>query len=606
MKLRSKLTWLFLLVALMISGVALWRITDDASGAVSQQSTRRYDDELTTLLGAFDGQIKTLRDARQSLATNKALKTHLLEAFAAGQFYQNPRNTAEVQAAAKALRVQAGLSSLTIIDVTKRGKVITAPHLGEHPTGEDPGLLKRIRTGRFSPILAKRAFYDKAKGKRVSLWMVTIAEKKPRDAAHVAIEYGFLVNNALLEQMTKRLANRQNDFVLTLVKKTAKGPLILATSRSSPPPWAQHAKSLSRPFDIDGNEVADYSWQVLVNTSSVVEAKRDIEQTAILLACISALLALILGFSLARGLARPLEELADAADKVASGARDLRIADRGGHSELSQLIRAFNRMTDDLAANEDRLRETERLAAWRDIARQVAHEVKNPLSPIQLNIQYLQRLRIKDEARFAREFDELAPPILDAVAQIRNNIGTFSQFARPAPLRPRTCCLAQLVDTVLALHRESVPEVELLRVGQDDLSVTVDPDKIHQVLTNLVKNAIEAIEGKNPEPGKVQVTLTTEGEWVDMSVHDTGPGIPPEIESALFTPYQTTKAAGTGLGLAIVRRLIQEHGGTINARTSPLGGAEFHIRIPRHTRVTTQEHPDSDQASAETASKSTG
>jgi nitrogen fixation/metabolism regulation signal transduction histidine kinase len=290
--------------------------------------------------------------------------------------------------------------------------------------------------------------------------------------------------------------------------------------------------------------------------------------------------ALVLAVLLARSLGRPISELAAEARKVASGqARPLRI---GGPTEIAELARAFDAMLSDLEATRRRLSASTRAAAWREVARRVAHEIKNPLAPIRAAVETLRRLRARDDPEFDGYFDEATRTVLNEVHRIANIVTEFTRFARLPPPRPAPVDLVELARQVVRLHDAAAAggaRVSLTVEG-DPPPVLADRDQIVQVVTNLVQNALEAVAGDSD--GDVRVTLASSPPHVTVTVRDNGPGISPDIAPRLFEPYATTKAQGTGLGLAIAQRIAIEHDGELSyvAELGTPGGATFRLTLP--------------------------
>jgi nitrogen fixation/metabolism regulation signal transduction histidine kinase len=289
--------------------------------------------------------------------------------------------------------------------------------------------------------------------------------------------------------------------------------------------------------------------------------------------------ALVVAVLLARSLGRPIAELAGEARKVASGeARPLRV--RGG-GEIAELAQAFDKMLEDLAATRRRLAATSRVAAWREVARRVAHEVKNPLAPIRAAVETLRRLRARSDPEFDAYFDEATRTVLDEVHRIANIVTEFTRFARLPPPRPQALDLVELARQVVALHKPATRAALDVTVAHSPPRVRADRDQIVQVLTNLVQNGLDAVSTRG-ERGRVLVAIDTDGaEVVTVTVSDNGPGVAPEIAARLFEPYATTKEHGTGLGLAIAQRIAIEHNGELStAAPPPEGGAAFRLALP--------------------------
>jgi signal transduction histidine kinase len=289
--------------------------------------------------------------------------------------------------------------------------------------------------------------------------------------------------------------------------------------------------------------------------------------------------ALVVAVLLARSLGRPIAELAGEARKVASGeARPLRV--RGG-GEIAELAQAFDKMLVDLAATRSRLAATSRVAAWREVARRVAHEVKNPLAPIRAAVETLRRLRARSDPEFDAYFDEATRTVLDEVHRISNIVTEFTRFARLPPPQPQELDLVDLARQVVALHKPATRARLDVSVAHLPPRVRADRDQIVQVLTNLVQNGLDAVSGL-AEGGRVLVAIDTDGaDHVVVTVSDNGPGVAPQIATRLFEPYATTKEHGTGLGLAIAQRIAIEHNGELSTAPSPPeGGAAFRLALP--------------------------
>jgi signal transduction histidine kinase len=301
----------------------------------------------------------------------------------------------------------------------------------------------------------------------------------------------------------------------------------------------------------------------------------SIDRTVLLAAVALTGAALVLAVLLARSLGRPIADLAAEARKVATDqANPLRVR---GSGEIAELVHAFDRMLEDLATTRRRLAATSRVAAWREVARRVAHEVKNPLAPIRAAVETLRRLRARGDPAFDEYFDEATRTVLHEVHRISNIVTEFTRFARLPPPRLQEVDVVEAVRHVLHLQRSTADGVQL----EDDVKgriprLSADRDQIVQVLVNLVQNAVEAARGEPFGRVVVRVEARRPG-LVDITVEDNGPGIAPEILTRLFEPYTSTKAEGTGLGLAIAQRIAIEHDGELSYLAKDLGarGATF-------------------------------
>jgi two-component system, NtrC family, nitrogen regulation sensor histidine kinase NtrY len=319
---------------------------------------------------------------------------------------------------------------------------------------------------------------------------------------------------------------------------------------------------------------------VAVPDDSLRASLRAINYAAATLAASGLVLALILGAIAGRRLSRRLGDLAGGAARVAAGDLDRQLIERG-RDEVSELVRAFNRMTSDLKDSKQKLLAAERIAAWQEIARRIAHEIKNPLFPIQTSIETLRKVYAKKHPDFDEIFNESTSTILEEVTRLKNIVTEFSQFARLPKPKLAPCDLAEVVPQVFSLYGDGAVKLEaVLPAGLPP--VLADREQLTQVLVNLIKNAREALTGR-PEPRvRVEAEVVTSERLMRISVSDNGPGFDGDVAGQIFTPYFTTKgqAGGTGLGLAIVQRIVAEHGGRVEARGAPGEGATFIVHLP--------------------------
>lgn len=306
--------------------------------------------------------------------------------------------------------------------------------------------------------------------------------------------------------------------------------------------------------------------------------------------------ALLVGFLLAEGIARPIRALARRADTISAEragweeprpAGDEPVGSPGGADEVRRLTRSFDRMIDALSRSEGRRLAAERVAAWQEVARRIAHEVKNPLTPIQLAVENLRRTRTKAPADLDRALDEETAAILEEVGSLRALVDEFSAFARlPAP-QPVPTDLAAVVRHALHLLGPRLAAAGIAVSVRDEgipPHVAADPEQIGRAVKNVVLNAIDAMEATADR--RLQIRLARVpgpgGDRVDLSFRDRGPGIPVEMRDRVFEPYFTTRgeSGGTGLGMAIVHRILTEHGGAVLIGSPPGGGAEVVLRLP--------------------------
>lgn len=317
---------------------------------------------------------------------------------------------------------------------------------------------------------------------------------------------------------------------------------------------------------------------VAVSRESMVAAQQHIRTIAYGVASAGILLAIVFSLWIAARVSRPIEELARASEAVAAGDWAVTVPERG-RDELNVLARSFNHMTAQLMSQRERLVQTERVAAWRELARRLAHELKNPLFPLQLTVENLARSRQLPPAEFDEVFEESTRTLGMEIANLKAIIGRFSDFSKmPTPQLERLDAAA-LVERVRALYETGCgPNVTLrTEVAQEAMPFDGDPELLHRALSNLVLNAMDAM----PDGGTVTMSARPVAQSIEIRVADTGQGLTPEECERLFTPYYTTKQHGTGLGLAIVQSVISDHAGTIAVESGAGAGATFDITLPK-------------------------
>ncbi|MFZ0296098.1 MAG: ATP-binding protein [Candidatus Sulfotelmatobacter sp.] len=316
-----------------------------------------------------------------------------------------------------------------------------------------------------------------------------------------------------------------------------------------------------------------------------VELKRHIRSAALLVGGGGIVMAILLSSWAAARVTRPVERLAHAAQEVAAGNWDVYV-DVSGSDELGQLADSFNRMTTELLAQKERLVQAERVAAWRELARRLAHELKNPLFPLQLTMENLVRARQQSPEQFEEVFRESSRTLLAEIANLKGIIGRFSEFSKmPQPhLRP-----VQVNDVVRGVMQLFQAQLEApgrakikcdMQLDPHIKTVPADTELLHRAISNLVLNAVDAM----PQGGKLTLRTQREAGKVRIEVADTGPGMTAEERERIFTPYYTSKAQGTGLGLAIVQSVVSDHGGRVWVQGEPGQGTTFVIELPDAVR----------------------
>ena len=509
--------------------------------------TARFRDEVETACGRVEGEVRRQADSDRKLLTNACdageLVDHTLVALEAGEI---DGRRVSIAALVPASRQAFDFDELLL--VTDRGEVL----------GADPRPLLGVTADTVKTQLAIHpdAFVGPAPGQG-SIFadvpsLVVRCQKAERGRA------------------VGLLGARHIDPLLARVGRT----MGLGVERGVDASSTETVARASCPVN-DGHG-GKFSVVVSKDTSKLRENLDAVDRTILLASAVSVAFAMLLAALLARGLSRPLSGLADEARKVARGeAKPIAIR---GSGEVAELGTAFNTMLEDLGATRRRLAATNRVAAWREVARRVAHEVKNPLAPIRTTVETLRRLRARNDPAFDDYFDEATRTVLDEVHRISNIVTEFTRFARLPPPRPTQVDLVELCRSVVTLHEAHAEGIHLsLDTRGKARNLLVDRDQIVQVVTNLVQNAIDALEERKSGTVKVLVDFTDK-DRATISVLDDGPGVSPEMAPRLFEPYATSKAKGTGLGLAIAQRIAIEHGGELAYHRPPGGvGAEFRL-----------------------------
>lgn len=287
---------------------------------------------------------------------------------------------------------------------------------------------------------------------------------------------------------------------------------------------------------------------------------------------------------------RPLIEMGVKMNYARTAGLEYIIYDR--EDEISSLVRSYNLMVHDLTESTKKLTLAERDKAWSEMARQVAHEIKNPLTPIKLQIQRIIRLRQKNDPAWQDKFDTIVPIIMESIEELTDTANEFSTFAKLYSEEPVLINIDELAASQVALFDEK-ENIRIQYIGLQGAKVMGPKPQITRVFVNLLANAVQAIEnqqkedaenGKEPKKGYILLSVrnSTKDGFYDVVVEDNGPGVKDENRNRLFTPNFTTKSSGTGLGLAICKNIIERSGGEIfYSKSFALQGACFTFRIPK-------------------------
>jgi len=322
---------------------------------------------------------------------------------------------------------------------------------------------------------------------------------------------------------------------------------------------------------------------LLVGSSEgeVVRLERRIILLAAGVAAMGLLLGLLLSWWGAARVTQPVRKLAKGAREVSEGNWNARVEVRG-RNEIGQLAIAFNRMTEQLSEQRERLVQAERVAAWRELARRLAHELKNPLFPLETTVENLQRAKEQSPEQFEEVFRESTGILLSEIENLKKIISRFSDFAKMPQPEIGPVNLNETVRGILKLFESQFgavgrpPITPELHLEEGLPAIQADEALLRRAIENLVLNAMDAM----PAGGVLMLRTSHENGDVDLEVSDTGSGLTPEECDRLFTPYYTTKQHGTGLGLAIVQSVVSDHGGRISVESESGVGTSFHIHLP--------------------------
>ncbi len=590
-RLRSRVTFFFLLAALpvlLISLLAVWAldaliadVIHDRAKRMTQAAQRILEDESRAIAHKID-----------ALAEAESMR-HL-------QVHPNDARTlARYEALAIGLAQERGLDLLAIARTTNgQTEVLSSAHLPESVGDPAPPYL-RVASSTTTQIGYAHALVS-GNPPKVSPALVAMRRLPPNEDGSLVTIYG----GTRLDQHRLLDIARMGDATVTLRspglrprtfstgKKVGDAKHTAISLKSLP-----HARTLTQisPSNPGEPTVLEF-W---VHAGRLEQARKRVLAWAIAFALFALLLAFFWGSVLSRRITRPILALSRAAEEVGQGRLETR-SEVTSHDEVGTLVRVFNQMTVEIAESRDRLRRAERIAAWQEIARRVAHEIKNPLFPIQMSMETLRKSHKKKHPKFDEIVEESTRAVLEEVQSLNRIVTEFSDFARLPRPKIEPVSVRALLGHVHELYanrgqdaQEGAPSVTFDAKKCEDLGLpplSVDRGQISRALINLIKNALEALDGPEGSvalDARPRVRGAVEG--VELVVSDNGPGISEEIQEQLFTPYFTTKSEGTGLGLAIVERIVTEHQGVISLDSGP-AGTTFVLWLP--SNPTRPSEPD--------------
>nr|WP_321487242.1 ATP-binding protein [uncultured Draconibacterium sp.] len=294
------------------------------------------------------------------------------------------------------------------------------------------------------------------------------------------------------------------------------------------------------------------------------------------------LASIIAAVFIANQITRPLVVIQENLQKMQLGKRNEPIQ-YNRKDEIGSLVREYNKKVDELAVSADLLARSERESAWREMAKQIAHEIKNPLTPMKLNIQYLQRAKGKNE-EYNEFVDRVTSTLIEQIDNLSNIATEFSNFAKIPTARNQVFCLAEQLKKSIDLYgTHSKIDIKFDSNGYENLEVNADREQLSRAIINLIRNAIQAIPENRK--GRIKIRLDRRHHMAVISVEDNGSGIDTELRDKLFSPSFTTKTSGMGLGLSIVKNIVENFAGRIWFETEMGKGTTFYLEIPVYEEI---------------------
>ena len=287
------------------------------------------------------------------------------------------------------------------------------------------------------------------------------------------------------------------------------------------------------------------------------------------------LLSLLVATVFATRIFSPIRRLTEAARQIGSGQLDIGFR-RSRTDEIGELEEAFYRMAENLRKMQAEMRQRERETAWREMARQVAHEIKNPLTPMKLSLQHLRRMYSDGVRNFGTMFEEVSKTLLEQIDALTRIASEFSRFARMPERILEECSLHEVLRDAVLLHRQEHGIRFVEQYAGEDLRISADREEMRRMFINLIRNAIQAMNGN----GTLTVSTARNGAEAVIDIADTGKGIAGDVLHRIFEPNFSTTSGGMGLGLPIVRKIVEDLHGTIRITSAPGRGTTVHIGLP--------------------------
>jgi signal transduction histidine kinase len=273
---------------------------------------------------------------------------------------------------------------------------------------------------------------------------------------------------------------------------------------------------------------------------------------------------------------KPIQLLKEKISRLQFGKTEEKL-EWSGMDEIGGLVQEYNRMVDELAESAELLAKSERESAWREMAQQIAHEIKNPLTPMKLSVQYLQKAWNEKTDDWDKRLERFTKTIIEQIDSLSIIASEFSNFANMPRARKTKVNLVEIIHNSIGLFKNTT-KVHFHFENTEECMIIIDRDQILRVFNNLIKNSIQAIS--NPEHGKIEISIAQKNSIYQIRISDNGSGIPKDQQEKIFYPRFTTKSSGMGLGLAMTKGIVENSGGSISIESAEGEGTTFFINLP--------------------------
>ncbi|MDF1563800.1 MAG: ATP-binding protein [Deltaproteobacteria bacterium] len=586
MKLRTRLSLAFTLLSLIPTAVVGWAALRTVQRSFGTMTAQRLGEAEAAAGAALEDQRRELRLRARAFATDSPAVHR-----AAKDLYLGQAELPALLPLAESLMSGTGLTALYLLDA--EGSVVSSGHLPGRFGYPEPELLALARAGAGAGegTTFQIREIEVRRGGRIETVVAALVGAPvlpfPRSEPSLHVVVGRAIDDGLAERL--REVSGASVRIVDAGGRTL-GSALQPSEKPIGPDWLDTLVEAAggaggarlRSIEVRDGRGEIVEVQLRIGTALLAQARGRILLGVLVAAFLVLIASVLLGGAVSARITRPVTALAESAEALGRGEYD-RPTSIDASGEVKALVEAFEAMRLEIRASHDRIAAAERVAAWQEIARRLAHEIKNPLTPISMAIETLRRAREKNHAAFDEIFDESSAAILEEVAALRRIVDEFARFARlPAP-QPQPTTVRELFETTTGLFPEAPEGIVIATEIPEALPpLEIDRGQLQQVLLNLVKNALEALQGRDDGKmgGRVRLRAEAVTQGVALRVEDDGPGIPEESLADVFTPYFTTKESGTGLGLAICHRIATEHGGHLAVESEVGSGTTFVLTLP--------------------------